>query len=583
MFFLQKNRNVQTDIAAQGVPAEQNCNIPQQHVPPPNAPASTSPKPSYLDSKRLSKGPEADLDGFNASQVEWQDNRDYSLDNAGAGIPPACTDANKQRLVQGLAGQIRPAIPVGGGNEDHLLDEILAGMNTATGAVAAPAPRRASGESPAAGDSRGYRTPRPIHRPAGIMRQSNSRLGIARSTPSSVAFRDPYGGQSSASARRKPAVGTATAAKKRKQFVEVLDCIHACVDDIIAEKPLAAGSDGIPEENNAAVVLGVGVSAGGGGGGGPPGGIGNGGHGFMGPVAGGGGLSSVPGGAGPSSPTRPASQRRRTDGSGGGGQPPSQQDPPPTQPQNPEAQQAQQENGVSPGLMQSLRQSLAGWQERCEDRGPRTLPMGFHTETETAPPIEQQQQQQGQENPAAAIAGDPVLDPMQIDVKGEELGVTPQRRHKVPPPPAMPAPPPSPYVPHAPPSQARAADELAMAAMHQVQVQLQQQQQQQQNRALEWGDSSDDDDVALEAVTKLEAAAQQAQQAAPTQRTQPVTQPATNSAGVPPSLAGDRAMVHYNIVAVWPNCVRPDGTVETQLQLHNPYTVSKETTNKDLW
>ena len=454
-------------------------------------------------------------------------------------------------------------------------------MSTAT--VVAPLARRSSGECPAS-EGRGYRTPGAIHRPAGIMRHSNSRLGGGRSTPNSVAFVDPYGGQ--ASTRRKPGVGVGpvTAARKRKQIVDVLDSITALVDGAVDErKPIANLLEDIPEENDAVgpVVRMMQQVAGGSGGSGAGG---TGGH-FPGGGVGG---NSLPGnngaleGAGPASPTRPASQRRRTEssvgGSGGGRLPSQQQDPPP--PTQPQAQHAQHpQNGVSPGLQQSLRQTLAGWQQACQEGAPLAVPVGL----QFAPPLEQlptqqaQQQQQGGK-PAAVEVGLQNQDeacPMQIEEDTKQDLVTPQRRsHKVvPAPPAMPAPPPSPYVPHAPPSQARPVSELAMASMQQMKQQ--QQQQQQLPKSPDWGDSSDDDDdVALAAVTKLEAvAAQHAQHATQQATQQPTSQAVGGSAGALPSLAGDRALVHYTVVAAWPNVIRPDGTSETQLQLHNPYTV----------
>lgn len=115
----------------------------------------------------------------------------------------------------------------------------------------------------------------------------------------------------------------------------------------------------------------------------------------------------------------------------------------------------------------------------------------------------------------------------------------------------------------------------------------------------DWGD--DDEEDILEALDGIEAtalAARQHQAAGPPPGHQVdagqvefgaadgavVAQPAgvPGVAPVPaflpateyPKYAGDRAAVHFKVTGVWRDCPTQSGQTETQLQVHNPYSVS---------
>jgi len=524
--------------------------------------------------KHLAKAAEIDLlDNNVPSQIEWQDSGEDNIralwKSPGSGGGDSGKDgngnldqgngqlqrtaANKQRLLQGQAAQSRPLAPSGSGSpEDELLEEVLAGLGNPSTGAANNHRRRVSNGSPASEISnRGagvgglgqYRTPATVHRRPGIMRNANTNArlhrlqGAGRNTPTSVAFEaglgggydggvgsglrnggnrprfGPVGNGGGVNSAAGDGVGGKMTGKKRRQaqFCQVLDNMLSCLDMDTGGANNCDGKEAAARADGAECNNIVGPS------------------------------SKIAAVVGSPPPAAPPSQRPRHTTATTTGQ-----------------RQDQQPHGLADGVLKEMNRLFENWQ---------------------SPTKQDQRQQQlqaddggGNNNSVGAAAPFPV----------DEVMLAPTQ----PQPAAMEAPPPSPYIHQAQPSHSRAVAQVSLEAIQRNKIQIAATSKINGAQAADaddlWGSDSDDDldDLVMIEAAAVAAKAAHAQRLPPTNHVNTSLQhpavsapPASSSPSEKiPLLAGDRALVHFTVLAVWPDCPSMDGTSETQLQLHNPYS-----------
>jgi DNA replication ATP-dependent helicase Dna2 len=594
--------NVNNSTQQQQQPANTGMPIYNHHPPAPAAGGGSSGAgPSRAQpavDKHLAKVAEIDLlENIIPSQIEWQDSGEDNIralwkspGGSDSGIGGngnhvqnngqlQRTAASKQRLLQGQAAQARPLAASGSGSPgDEVLEEVLAGLNDPSAAAGAGNyRRRISNGSPASEISnRGagaagvgqYRTPATVHRRPGIIKNATTLARLnrlqcgGRNTPTSVAFEaglgggyDGHVGSGLGNGVTRPRfgpigngggvhgaagdgnVGKSTGKKRRHtQFCQVLDNINSFldkggVDDTCdgmeaAERVGGAGCNDIvgPSSRIAAVTTNAAAAA---------------------AVVG-----SPP-------PAAPPSQRPRyttattitTTG----------------QQQQQQQQQDKEQHGLADGVMKEMNILFENWQS----------------------PTKQDQRQQEQQQIDDGNNNNNIFDAAAAPSPLDRVMLAPTQ----PQPAAMEAPPPSPYIHQTQPRHSRAAAQANLEAIQRNKIQFattsssKVKDAEAEDKDDLWGSDSDDSDdaVILEAaacgqcVPPATYANNSNQQPAVSDFPPPASSstPSSSSSSLSkkaPILAGDRALVHFTIVTVWPDCPSFDGSLEIQLQLHNPYS-----------
>lgn len=516
--------------------------------------------------KHLAKVAEIDLlDNNIPSQIEWQDSGEDNIralwkspGSGGGGNGNLDqgngqfqrTAANKQRLLQGQAAQSRSLNPSGSVSPgDELLEEVLASLGDPS-AAANNHRRRVSNGSPASeitnrttGAAGGgqYRTPATVHRRPGIIRNANTHArvnrlqGGGRNTPTSVAFEAGLGGVydggvgsglgNGVNRRRFGPIGNGggvneaaggggkTTGKKRRQaqVCQALDNMLHCLD---------MDTGGVDNSDGGAETAIAGAAQ-----------CNN----IVGPSS---RIAAVMVGSPP--PAAPPSQR------------PCHAATTTTTTTGP--QQHQHQHGLTDGLMKEMNSIFENWQSPSKQ--------------------DQRQQEQlldgGCNNNNVAKAAKAAPSPL------AEVVLAPTQPQSA----AMEAPPPSPYIHQAPPTQSRTAAQVNLEAIQRNKIHVAASKINDAEAADNelWGSDSDDDldDVAIIAAAAKATTAQRPPPINPNTSTQQPIIPDDPASCSPsketPLLSGDRALVHFIVVAVWPDCPGIDGTSEIQLQLHNPYS-----------